>query len=105
PGDLSMKRLLSSATIVLALASQSAIAQTPPPSSATPAPTPAARGGGQGKGAPPSVQAKPEELSKIKEKTAQIEALVNELKAKRAAPELVTDVEAYAHAGKMLLEY
>jgi pimeloyl-ACP methyl ester carboxylesterase len=30
---------------------------------------------------------------------------VKELKAKRAAPELVTDVEVYAYAGKMLLEY
>jgi len=100
-----MKQLLSSATIVLALAFQSAIAQTPAPPSATPAPTPAARGGGQGKSAAPSVQATPEELSKIKEKTAQIEALVKELKAKRAAPELVTDVEVYAYAGKMLLEY
>ena len=42
---------------------------------------------------------------KIKEKTSQIEALVRDLKAKRANPELVADVEVYAHAGRMLLEY
>ena len=91
-----MKRLLPSATIVLALAFQQAIAQQP-----------AARGGGQGRGAatPPPVQAKPEELAKITEKTAQIDALVKDLKAKRAKPEFVGDVEVYAHAGRMLLEY
>jgi len=99
-----MQRLLSSAAIVLALTFQAAIGQTPAPS-AGPSQTPATRGRGQGKVAPPPVQAKPDELSKIKEKTAQIEALVKELKTQRAAPELVTDVEVYAHAGKMLLEY
>ena len=94
-----MKRLLSSATIVLALAFQTGIAQQP-------APPAAARGGGQGRNAtPPPVQAKPEELAKIKDKTGQIEALVKDLKAKRAQPELVGDVEVYAHAGQMLLEY
>src|SRR5258707_11749522 len=100
-GDLSMKRLLSSATILLVLAFQPIIAQTP-------AQTPAPRGGGQGRGGggtPPPITAKPEELAKIKEKTGQIEALVKDLKAKGAKPELVGDVEVYAHAGKMLLEY
>src|SRR4051812_4914807 len=95
-----MKQLLSFATILLALAFQPATAQTP-------AQTPAPRGGGQGRGggtAPP-ITAKPEELAKIKEKTGQIEALVKDLKAKRAKPELVGDVEVYVHAGKMLLEY
>jgi pimeloyl-ACP methyl ester carboxylesterase len=92
-----MKRLLFSATLVLALAFQSAFAQTN---------TPAPRAGGQGRGAAPApVQAKPEDLAKIKEKTEQIEALVKDLKAKRAKPELVDDVEVYAHAGQMLLEY
>src|SRR5438046_4432141 len=94
-----MKRVLSSATIVLALAFQTGIAQQPAPQSA-------GRGGGQGRGGtPPPVQAKPEELAKIKDKTEQIEALVKDLKAKRAQPELVGDVEVYAHAGHMLLEY
>ncbi len=92
-----MKRLFTSATIVLALAFQTGIAQQP-------APPPAARGGGRG-ATPPPVQAKPEELSKIKDKTGQIESLVKDLKAKRAQPELVSDVEVYAHAGHMLLEY
>ena len=39
-----------------------------------------------------------EELARIKDKTEQIEALVNDLKAKRAQPEMVGDVEVYAHA-------
>jgi len=95
-----MKQLLSFATILLALAFQPAIAQTP-------APTAAPRGGGQGRGnaTPPPITAQPEELAKIKEKTGQIDALVKDLKAKRAKPELVGDVEVYAHAGRMLLEY
>src|SRR5260221_5598487 len=38
------------------------------------------------------------------DKTVQIEALVKNLKARRARPELVGDVEVYAHAGRMLLE-
>src|SRR5437879_493352 len=65
--NLSMKRLLSSATILLVLAFQPIIAQTPAP-----------RGGGQGRGGggtPPPITAKPEELAKIKEKTGEIEAL------------------------------
>ncbi len=95
-----MKWLPVFLTIVLALAFESVVAQAP----AQPA-TPAASGRGQGKVTPPPIAAKPEELAKIKEKTAQIEALVKELKAQRAAPELVTDVEVYVHAGKMLLEY
>lgn len=95
-----MKRLVPSATIVLALAFQPVIAQQP-------AAPPAARGAGQGRGnpPPPPVQAKPEELAQIKDKTEQIAAIVKDLKAKRAKPELVGDVEAYAHAGRMLLEY
>ncbi|HEY8748712.1 MAG TPA: hypothetical protein VIM11_12105, partial [Tepidisphaeraceae bacterium] len=54
---------------------------------------------------PPPIQAKPDKLAKIKEKTEQIEALVKDLKAKGAKPELVDDVAVYAHAGQMLLEY
>jgi hypothetical protein len=73
--------------------------------SAPPAATAAARGRGQGKAAPPPIEAKPEELAKIKDKTAHIESLVTELKARQVARELVTDVEVYAHGGKMLLEY
>src|SRR5262245_33093093 len=97
-----MNRVLYFATIVCVLAFQSAIAQAPV--------APATRGGSSKKATPPPIQAKPEELAQIKEKTAQIEALVKELNAKElktqpAAPELVTDVEVYAHAGKMLLEY
>ena len=101
-----MKRILPSATLALSLFFQTVTAQTPAPA-AVPAATPAAPGGGQGKKAatPPPIQAKPDELAKIKEKTGQIEALVKDLKTRRAKQELVTDVEVYAHAGKMLLEY
>ena len=94
-----MKRILSAAFLALALALQPGIAQQP-------AQQPAARGGpGRGGSAAPPVQAKPEELAKIQEKTGQIEALVKDLKTKRANPELVGDVEVFAHAGRMLLEY
>ena len=81
-----MKRLLPSAIIVSSLLFQTALAQTP---------APAAGGAGQvQKAAPPApVQAKPAELAKIKDQTGQIEALVRDLKAKRANPELVADVE------------
>lgn len=54
---------------------------------------------------PAPITAKAGELAQIKAKTETIEALVNELKVKGAAPELVTDIEVYAHAGRMLLDY
>lgn len=93
-----MKRLFSTIVLVLSLLVQTAFAQ---PSAATP------RAGSPGKKAPTPnpITAKPEELAKIQEKTSQIEALVTDLKAKRAKPELVADVEVYVHAGRMLLEY
>jgi hypothetical protein len=91
-----MKKIFLSAAIVLALAFQPAIAQTN---------APAPRAGGQGRGAVQTLQAKPEELARIKEKSGQIEALVRDLKAKHARPELVDDVEVFASAGQMLLEY
>jgi hypothetical protein len=72
------------------------------------APLPQAAGGrgrGQQPPLPPRVMPKPEELAKIQEKTDQIEKLVGELKAKRAEPVLLNDVEAYAKAGRFLIEY
>jgi hypothetical protein len=97
-----MKLFLTSASFTFLLLLQTAVAQTPAPASA-----PGARGGPAvgGKATPPPVHAKPEELAKIKEKTDEIDTLVRDLKAKHASPELVTDVEVYAHAGRMLLEY
>src|SRR4051812_46475511 len=89
-----MKRLLSLA--VLCVAVQMSIAQT-----ATNSPAPRRTGGGQ----PQPITAKPDELAKIKEKSDQIKALVKDLKSKRAKPELIGDVEVFAHAGEMLLEY
>jgi pimeloyl-ACP methyl ester carboxylesterase len=44
-------------------------------------------------------------LARIKEKTEQIEALARELKRKRADPQMLADVEVYAKAGRMLLEF
>src|SRR6266508_5130566 len=93
-----MKQLLS---ITLAFTLVPLISQMAAAQQAQPSPT----SGGRGGGTPPPIQARPEELAKIKEQTEQIDALVKDLKAKRANPELVGDVEVYAHAGKMLLEY
>jgi hypothetical protein len=100
--DPSMNRLLSLFALVVSLSSQVAIAQ-----STTSAPASASRNNGKGRGAAtlPPVEAKPEELEKIKAKTAEIEVLVRDLKAKQAKPELIVDVEVYAHAGRMMLEY
>ena len=96
-----MKQSLST---VLVLALVPLISQLAAAQQAQPSPTPGGRGG-RGGGTPPPIQAKPDELAKIKEETEQIDALVKDLKAKRGNPELVGDVEVYAHAGKMLLEY
>jgi len=96
-----MKQLLS---ITLAFTLVRLISQPGAAQQAQPSPTPGGRGG-RGGGTPPPIQAKRDELAKIKEKTGQIDALVKDLKAKRTNPELVGDVEVYAHAGKMLLEY
>src|ERR1700686_4383330 len=78
-------------------------------------PTPPAEGlsqqgvGGRGRGSqpppPPPVDPTPEELAKVREKTEQIEKLVGELRAKHSDPVLLNDVEVYAKAGRMLLEY
>src|SRR5437879_6165461 len=92
-----MKQSLST---VLVLALVALISQPGAAQQAQPSPAPGGRGGGT----PPPIQAKPEELANIKEKTGQIDALVKDLNAKRANLELVGDVEVYAHAGKMLLE-
>ena len=90
---------LAGLALRLAIAQQSV--QVPPP---TP-PPPAGRGASRGAPAPPPVTPTPEELAKVKDKTEQIEALVNRLKAKHADPELLGDVEVYAKAGRMLLEF
>src|SRR5580693_4441394 len=97
-GELTMKRLFLLAAVVLSLSLQIASAQQSAP--------PTTRRGGQGRGGatPAPIHAKPEELATIKEKTEQIQSLVKDLKASGAKPELVGDVEVYAHAGQMLIE-
>jgi hypothetical protein len=78
-------------------------AQQPAP----PAAGSAQQAGGRGKGTqsppPPPIDPKPEELARIREKTEQIEKLAGELN--HANPVLLNDVEVYAKAGRMLLEF
>lgn len=95
-----MKRILVFTAIVFLQFLQITSAQQPAPPA-----TQRAGGRGRGGGQPPAIAAKPEELAVIKEKTGQIRSLVKELKAKGAKAELLGDVEVYAHAGQMLLEY
>src|SRR5258708_18261704 len=93
-----MQRLLPAGALVLSLSLQIASAQQ--------ATRPATRrGGGRGAATPPPIEAKPQELATIKEKTEQIRSLVQDLRARGAKPELVDDLEVYAHAGQMLIEY
>jgi len=94
-----MKRLLLLTALVVSMFLQAASAQQSAP--------PTTRRGGQRRGGatPVPVQANPEELATLKAKTEQIQSLVNDLKARGAKPELVDDVQVYAHAGQMLLEY
>lgn len=61
---------------------------------------------GRGRGpVPPPIQPKSEELSQIKAKSDQIEALVKELQAKHVNPDLIGDVAVYAKAGRYLLDF
>src|SRR5688500_7903378 len=99
-----MKRLLFCTALLTSLFVSTIHAQTTPaPASAQNAA--AAKGSPKKKAPPPPITATPTELAKIREKTTQLDALVQELKRTSAAPELVTDVAIYAHAGRMLLEY
>ncbi|HVW84532.1 MAG TPA: hypothetical protein VHB50_07615 [Bryobacteraceae bacterium] len=67
---------------------------------------PPGRAGGRGGRAFTSpIQPKPEELAQVKSKSEQIEALVKELRAKHADPDLTGDVDVYAKAGRYLLEF
>jgi pimeloyl-ACP methyl ester carboxylesterase len=77
-------------------------AQQQPPAGAQP---PAGGRAGRGGRGPAPVQAKPDELAQIQAKSEQIEAMVKELKAKHANPDLIGDVEVYAKAGRILLEF
>src|SRR5215472_19074120 len=97
-----MKRLLRSfllTTMIFVPAMQVGVAQQSAPSS------PAQPANRKGTRPPPPDVAKADELAKIKDKTEQIEALVKDLRAKHADAELLGDVEVYAKAGRMLLEF
>ncbi len=54
---------------------------------------------------PLPVQPKPEDLDRIKAQSGLIEKAVSELKSKRANRDLVGDVEVFAKAGRMLVEF
>src|SRR5262249_43320473 len=90
------------ASLAVGLAMRISTAQQPV---MTPAPQTAGRGQTKGTPPPAPVTAKPDELARIKDKTEQVEALVKEFKAKHADPVLLGDVEVYAKAGRMLLEF
>jgi len=92
------------ALLAVLLAMPPVTAQQPVPNPPAPAQKQPA-GRGAGRGAPAPVNPKPEELAKVKDKTEQIEALVKSLKAKHVDPDLLGDVEVYAKAGRMLLEF
>src|SRR5260370_19713424 len=62
---------------------------------------PAGRGG---RGAPP-IQPKAEELAQIRAKSEQIEGFVKELRSKHVDSDLLGDVEVYAKAGRIMLEF
>ena len=94
-----MKRLATFALFLLPLLAQ----QPAQPPAAAPAPGRAGAGRG-GRGGPP-VQAKPEELAKLADKSGQIESIVKELRAKHVDPALIGDVEVYAKAGRFLVEF
>ena len=53
----------------------------------------------------PPIVPKSEELQQVEAKTEEIEKIVASLKAKHADPDLVGDVEVYAKAGRILLEF
>jgi hypothetical protein len=56
-------------------------------------------------GSGPAFQATPEDLAQIGAKSQQIEALVEQVKAKHTDPDLIGDVEVYAKAGRFLQEF
>jgi pimeloyl-ACP methyl ester carboxylesterase len=59
----------------------------------------------EAQGPPPPVVAKAEELAQLRDKSAQIETIIGDLKARHADAALIGDVEVYAHAGRLLVEF
>ena len=95
----------AAASLAAAVCVGMVFAQQPAPQAAPPGAAQAGRGRGAAPPPPPPIDPKPGDLAKIREKTAQIEKLVADLKAKHADPVLLNDVEVYAKAGHFLLEY
>src|SRR5258705_4037867 len=59
----------------------------------------------QKKGPAPSIQPTAEDKRQVQAKVDEIDNLVRALKAKRADADLLADVEIYASAGRLLLEF
>ncbi|MCU1259188.1 MAG: hypothetical protein JWO80_2073, partial [Bryobacterales bacterium] len=59
----------------------------------------------KGKAPQPPVQPTPDEISQIQNKSKEIEDIVKGLNGKHTDPDLVADVEVYAKAGRILLEF
>src|SRR5687767_14366167 len=54
---------------------------------------------------PPPIIPKAEELALIRGKLEELDKMLSALTARRAAPDLIADVEVYAKAGRFLLEF
>jgi pimeloyl-ACP methyl ester carboxylesterase len=93
------QNIFAALVLAAALAVSPGISQQPPATQQQPA---AGRGG---RGNQPAFQLKPEELQQIGARSEQLEAMVKGLKAKGADADLVADVEVYAKAGRMLVEF
>jgi hypothetical protein len=90
---------LTTCFITAALAVLPALSQQPAVTQQQP---PAGRGG---RGGQPPFQLKPEDLQQVKAKTEELEGMVKDLKTKHTDMDLLGDVEVYAKAGRMLLEF
>jgi len=70
-------------------------------------PAPAGRGGARGgRGpAPPPPELNAEQKSQYQSKIAELESIVNSLRAKKVNEDLIADVDVFAKAGKWLMEF
>jgi len=55
--------------------------------------------------APPPVKPAPDETARVQSKTGELEAMVRSLRAAHTDPDLLADVDVFAKAGRMLLEF
>ncbi len=81
-----MQRITTFALAAFAAVLAVSLAASQQPAQPTPQQPPAGRGG---RGGQPPIQPKPEELQQVQAKTAEIEAIIRELKSKHTDPDLV----------------